>query len=83
MVIFNQLAQLMADLQKLPGGPGLVKEQGAKQKRKERIPVSIVKDCKTKKKTIFCILLKLCHIFIGVPPPKQDLNVEMFIYINF
>ncbi|RVE73424.1 hypothetical protein OJAV_G00046060 [Oryzias javanicus] len=32
------LAQLMADLKKLPGGPVLVQEQGAKQKRKERIP---------------------------------------------
>uniref|UniRef100_A0A8C7ZWD0 Zinc-finger domain-containing protein n=1 Tax=Oryzias sinensis TaxID=183150 RepID=A0A8C7ZWD0_9TELE len=32
------LAQLMADLQKLPGGPGLLKKQEGKQKRKERIP---------------------------------------------
>uniref|UniRef100_A0A3B3CJH2 Cell division cycle-associated protein 7-like n=1 Tax=Oryzias melastigma TaxID=30732 RepID=A0A3B3CJH2_ORYME len=38
------LAQLMADLQKLPGGPGLVKEQGAKQKRKERIPRALASE---------------------------------------
>lgn len=35
-----QLAQLMADLQKLPGGAGLLKKQAAKQKTKERGSVS-------------------------------------------
>lgn len=35
-----QLAQLMADLQKMPGGAGLLKKQAAKQKTKERGSVS-------------------------------------------
>lgn len=35
-----QLAQLMADLQKMPGGAGLLRKQAAKQKRKERSSVS-------------------------------------------
>lgn len=55
--IFNQLAQLMADLQKLPGGPGLLKKQEGKQKRKERIPVSIVKDLKLKNELLYVCFL--------------------------
>lgn len=35
-----QLAQLMADLQKMPGGAGLLKKQAGKLKTKERSSVS-------------------------------------------
>lgn len=39
-----QLAQLMADLQKMPGGASLLKKQEAKQKTKEKGSVSSVID---------------------------------------
>lgn len=38
--VFSQLAQLMADLQKMPGGAGFLKKQTGKQKTKERGSVS-------------------------------------------
>lgn len=38
--VFKQLAQLMADLQKMPGGAGFLKKQAGKQKTKEKSSVS-------------------------------------------
>lgn len=38
--VFKQLAQLMADLHKMPGGAGLLKKQAGKQKTKEKSSVS-------------------------------------------
>nr|XP_012773582.1 cell division cycle-associated protein 7 isoform X2 [Maylandia zebra] len=38
------LAQLMADLQKMPGGAGLLKKQAGKQKAKDRSSVSVVEN---------------------------------------